>query len=88
MNQPLHIDDIENRLVSISSRIARVCDKTVRMLEYSSTLARSIMSAIHLSGSEFHPPTDGSVRWRGLESHGLPVGGLDVLKREVRQIFL
>ena len=45
------------------------------------------MSAIHLSGSEFHPPTDGSVRWRGLESHGLPVGGLDVLKREVRHKF-
>ena len=61
------------------------------MLKYSSTLTGSfphIMSVIHLSGSEFHPPTNGSVRWRGLESHGLPVGGLDVLKRKVRQIFL
>ena len=40
----------------------------------------------YLSGSEFHSPADGRVRGRRFETHGLPVGGLDILRSKIKQI--
>ena len=37
---------------------------------------------LHLKGTKLHPPPDTGVRGRGLETHGLPVGRLNVLEKE------
>ena len=47
---------------------------------------RECVSIYYITGPELHSPANGRVRGRRFETHGLPVGGLDILRSKINQI--